>query len=151
MRLLTGLAGAAMAAVLVFGVFVPGGFHLVRGSLATLDADLETRATYMRALCIPPWDARDEGLCMCVLSSEAPALDCVDPFRGWALARQEEACADSSTHAHALRFCTCIETVAATLRTPNEDDKVQRITRVAYDRCALLEDALPLPTVDAPL
>ncbi len=121
----------------------------ILGTAMEFDSRLRQEEAYMTAVCGNLDEQsleRDESLCECVLAVPYPGIDCHMPFMFWTLQRMAKSCTNPETHAEALSFCTCVETLDEILGTVEPDTKEARETVQKYDNCTKLGDALFLPT-----
>jgi hypothetical protein len=118
------------------------------GGAEEFDARLRQEDAYMHGLCSDALVVeRDERLCGCALAAEFPSLDCRAQFTAWSLERQREQCADEELRAGAVSFCACVEALEE-MRERTEDEAQARQVVQRYARCAELEDAMYLPTIE---
>ena len=140
--------GAVIALPIVAAIaffLIPMGIGAILGGASDLDERLRANDAYMRELCgVAYVEDRDQALCECVWMMEFPALDCGSRLNIWAVERQSAACeADFDTH---LSYCTCVEAVAEKIETVPENERYGEAG--AYERCELLDDAIPLPSIE---
>jgi len=154
-----GLAVAIPLALLVFGVAVPRLAAWIRGGAGELDARLRAAEAVMSAACGEAMDPeRDAALCSCVAGSEAPGLDCAEPYARWRLERHAQRCAVAQLRASALSFCTCVDAVLGDSAPASAAGDGRGGARPAgagalapaWERCAALPDAEPASAVLQP-
>ncbi|MHC4393105.1 MAG: hypothetical protein ACYTFT_07940 [Planctomycetota bacterium] len=139
----------AVPLVLLIGLWLLPFLHAqLVGGAEDFDARLRQEDAYMHGVCNEALVVdRDEALCSCALGAEFPSLDCRAPFMRWSLDRQSEQCADTSIAAEAVSFCACVDALIEMVESA-PDEKTARQTVQRYARCAELEDAIYLPTLD---
>jgi hypothetical protein len=143
--LLFGAVVALPVAAILVGWLIPTAIGSILGGAEQLDARLRATDAYLGTLCSERLEpGRDEDLCGCVLAMEFPSMDCRAPFNLWALDRQRETCAQPDVRATALSYCACVEAVATAVDAA-ADAGDRRLAAQAYENCADLEDAAPLP------
>jgi hypothetical protein len=147
---LPGLIFGAIVALPIVGAiaffFIPMGVGAIVGGASDLDERLRANDAYMRELCGVAYSQdRDAQLCECVWTMDFPALDCGSRFDVWAVEQQQPACAaDFDAH---LGYCTCVEAVRGKIEAASEDER--HAEAAAYERCELLDDAIPLPSIES--
>ena len=145
-----GLIFGAIIALPVVGAIafflIPLGIGAILGGASDLDERLRANDAYMRELCgVAYVQDRDETLCDCVWMMEFPALDCGARLNVWSVQQQTAACeADFDAH---LSYCTCIEAVDEKIAAASEEELYSEAA--AYERCELLDDAIPLPSIES--
>ncbi|MCH9683797.1 MAG: hypothetical protein K0V04_20365 [Deltaproteobacteria bacterium] len=147
--LLLGLLVALPIGIAFLAVVVPYLVNAVLSGASGLDDRIGQEKAYMDAVCTQALALpRDEKLCGCVLATEYAGLDCQAPFMQWSVERQQEHCGVAENKKAALSFCTCVETIAATMSEAPDDASVLSEAQ-AYRRCQELPDAVYLPTIEA--
>ncbi len=147
--MLLGLALAIPVGGLCMAYVVPYLVNAVLSGAAGMDDRIGLETAYMDAVCTQAIELpRDEGLCECVLATEYAGLDCQAPFSVWSIQRQQEHCAAPGNKDAALSFCTCVETIAASMAEAPDEASASTEAQ-AYRRCQDLPDAVYLPTIEA--
>lgn len=147
--ILLGIAIATPLTLGFFGYVMPVLYGMIVGGAASADQRIALESAYMQQLCQEAMVlSRDESLCKCALASEVPGIDCRFAFDAWTLKQQSLQCADPAAKEAALSFCSCVQELGK-LHEAAVDDKERGEVIGRYRRCAGLDDALSLPTIES--